>query len=153
MQFHCCKRISQIWTNSPQISDSSSPLTGVANISQFVGPDTGEQSPEEGRGINKKQLIKVGGKSPVASTSSCSQKDISGFCLLSHIRQGWDSPSSSFTVFYMRRLRACHKVTNHTQPPPTNPTYTTSRFFNCKFFWTAGKLLRNAFNCLDFGDW
>ena len=43
----------------PQISDSSSPLIGVANISQVVGPDTGEQSPEEGRGINKKIIIYV----------------------------------------------------------------------------------------------
>ena len=33
--------------------DSLSPLTGVANISQVVGPETGEQSLEEGRGINK----------------------------------------------------------------------------------------------------
>ena len=28
-------------------------ISGVANISQVVGPDTGDQSPEEGRGIKK----------------------------------------------------------------------------------------------------
>ena len=39
--------------------DSLSPLTGVANISQVVGQDTGEQSPEEGRGIIKKSCKKV----------------------------------------------------------------------------------------------
>ena len=49
-QFHCCEKISQICINRSLISDSSSPLTGVANISQVVGPDTGEQSPDKGRG-------------------------------------------------------------------------------------------------------
>ena len=53
-QFHCCERISQILINRPHISDSSSPLTGVVNISQVVGPDTGEQSPMEGRAITQK---------------------------------------------------------------------------------------------------
>ena len=58
-QFHCCKRISQIWINRPQISDSLSPLNGVANKSQNIGPDTGEQSPEEGRGIKKMGIFYV----------------------------------------------------------------------------------------------
>ena len=53
-QFHFCKRDSQIRINRCQISDSSSTLTGVANMSQVVGLDTGEQSPEEGRIIKKK---------------------------------------------------------------------------------------------------
>ena len=52
-QFHCCERILQIWINRPQISDNLSPLTGVANLSQVVGPNTEEQSPEKGRGIKK----------------------------------------------------------------------------------------------------
>ena len=53
-QFHRCERISQIWINRPQIPDSLSPLTGVTHISQVVCLDTGEQSPEEGRGIKKR---------------------------------------------------------------------------------------------------